>query len=284
MKTGVTSAKGKEVFIGDGLPTVLIGERINPFGKNGIKEALAAGDMEPIRAEALHQTEAGADILNVCVSAFGIDETVVLPRVVRELSALVDVPLCLDSRNPEALEAALQAGCGKPLINSISGEEGVLDKVLLLVKRYDTAVVALATDSAGIPAKPEKRLDVIRRIVDRAEASGIGRERILADCLAESVGINPQAAGITLQTMGMVKEELGLNLVLGASNISFGLPMRKYINTVFLSLAVKGGLDCAIVNVEAVKPFMLAADLLTGRDARARRYTTYCRALKGRTV
>jgi len=282
MKTGVTSAKGKEVVIGEGGPTVLIGERINPFGKNGIKEALAAGDMEPIRAEALRQTEAGADILNVCVSAFGIDETVVLPRVVRELSALVDVPLCLDSRNPEALEAALQAGCGKPLINSISGEEGVLDKILLLVKRYDTAVVALATDSAGIPAKPEKRLDVIRRIVDRAEARGIGREKILADCLAESVGINQQAAGITLQTMGMVKEELGLNLVLGASNISFGLPMRKYINTVFLSLAVKGGLDCAIVNVEAVKPFMLAADLLTGRDARSRRYTTYCRALKGR--
>jgi 5-methyltetrahydrofolate--homocysteine methyltransferase len=280
MKTMVRSVQGKEIIIGDRLPTVLIGERVNPFGKSGIKEALAAGNTELVKAEAARQVAAGADILNVSVNAFGIDERVMLPRVVMEMTGEVDVPFCLESRNPEALEAVLQNGCGTPIINSVTGEDAILDVLLPLVKRYNTAVVALATDSAGIPSQPQRRLEVLRKIVDRAEQMGIGRERIIADCLAESIGINPGAAETTLETMRIVKEDLGLNLVLGASNISFGLPRRSFINTVFLSLAVRAGLDSAIVNVEAVKPYILAADLLTGRDARARRYSTYFRTSK----
>jgi len=284
MKTVVTSPGGQEVVMGDGLPTVLVGERINPFGKGGIKEALTAKDMAPLKMEALRQVEAGADILNVSVGAFGVDETVMLPRVVRELASLVDVPLCLESRNPKALEAALQIGCGIPIINSVTGEEAVLKNLLPLVQQYHTVVIALASDGAGVPAEPEKRLQVAERIVARAEELGISRERILLDCLAESIGINQQAAHTTLRTMRMVKEKLGLKLVLGASNISFALPGRGTVNAVFLGLAISRGLDCAIVNVQAAKPYILAADLLSGRDRYARRHTTYCRGAKARNL
>jgi 5-methyltetrahydrofolate--homocysteine methyltransferase len=239
-----------------------------------------AGNTEPARAEAIRQVEAGADMLLVNVGAFGIDERAMLPRLVKEIADIVDVPLVIESRNPEALSLALETGCGTPLVNSITGEENVLADVLPVVKKYNTPVVVLATDSAGIPSTPEKRLEILKRIVAKTEAMGIGRERIVADCLAESAGINPKAAETTIKTMQLVKAELGLNLVMGASNISFGLPVRSYVNTVFMALVVSAGLDSAIVNVQTVKPYVLAADLLSGRDPRARRYTAYCRSLK----
>ncbi len=280
MKTRVVGPKGKEVFFGDGLPTVLIGERINPFGKSGIKEALLAGDTGPAKKEALSQVAAGADMILINVGAFGIDETVMLPKLVGELVEIVDVPLAIESRNPRALDATLSLGVGTPLVNSITGEENVINDVLPMVQKYNTPVVALATDSAGIPSTPEARLEVLKKIVARAESMGISRDRIVADCLAESVGINPKAAETTIRTMRLVKKELGLNLCMGASNISFGLPVRSYINTVFMALVVNAGLDSAIVNVQTVKPYVLAADLVSGRDSRARRYTAYCRSLK----
>jgi 5-methyltetrahydrofolate--homocysteine methyltransferase len=214
------------------------------------------------------------------VGAFGIDETTVLPKLVAELIEIVDVPFAIESRNPLALDAALALNVGTPLVNSITGEENVINDVLPMVLKYNTPVVALATDSAGIPSTPEARLEVLKRIVARAESMGISRDRIVADCLCESVGINPKAAETTIRTMRLVKEELGLNLCMGASNISFGLPARSYINTVFMALVVNAGLDSAIVNVQTVKPYVLAADLVSGRDNRARRYTAYCRSLK----
>jgi 5-methyltetrahydrofolate--homocysteine methyltransferase len=280
METRLLSPQGKEVVIADNLPTVLIGERINPFGKGPLKEAMISGDMEPIRQEAIKQVEAGADILIISVAAFGIDESATLPRIAKEVIKTVDVPLCLESRNPAALEKALQLGCGKPIISSITGEDSMLEQILPLVRKYNTAFVALASDSAGIPNNAARRLEIITHIVEKAKEAGIGPEDILADCVAESSAVNNMAVIITLETMKMVKQMWGLNLILGASNVSFGLPDRMVINAVFLSLAVQGGLTSAIVNAARMKPYIMAADLLMGRDNRARRYTTYYRKLK----
>jgi 5-methyltetrahydrofolate--homocysteine methyltransferase len=280
MKTYVRSPQGKEVIIGGNLPTVLIGERINPFGKSPIKEALAKGVMEPIREEALKQVEAGADILNVSVNAFGVDEGVILPRVVSEIMKGVDVPFCLESRNPVALEETLKLGCGKPIISSVTGERQVLEGILPLVKKYNTAVIALASDSSGIPKEPLGRVDTIRHIIIQIEEAGILREDILVDCIAESSAVNDQAAIVTLETMKMIKREWGVNLVLGASNVSFGLPNRTVINSVFLAIAIQAGLSCAIVNAAKVRPYVMAADLLLGRDQWARQYIAYHRKLK----
>ncbi len=279
VKTRVSSAT-KEVIIGDNAPTALIGERINPFGKGPVKEALLSGAMEPLREEALKQVEAGADILNVNVNAFGIDESVVFPRVVGEIAKAVDVPLCLESRNPVALDETLGLGCGKPIISSVTGEDHILDEILPLVKKYKTVVIAIASDASGIPKEPSKRFQIIRQIIDRTDKMNIPREDLLVDCIAESSAVNDRAAITTLETMRIVKRELGVNLVLGASNVSFGLPDRTVINSVFLALAVQAGLTCAIVNAAKMKPYLMAADLLLGRDPWARRYVTYHRSLK----
>jgi len=279
MITKLVSPQGKEVLVGDTGPTVLIGEKINPFGKGPIKDALISGDMGPVREEAIKQVEAGADVLIISVAAFGIDEVVTLPKATQAVMEAVDVPICLESRNPVALENALQLGCGKPIISSVTGEAVHLDQLLPLVKKYNTAFVALASDSSGVPNSEARRLEIITDIVEIAGALGIDRDNIIADCVAESSAVNSNAATTTLETMDMVKRLWGLNLVLGASNVSFGLPSRKVINAVFLSLAVSRGLTLAIVNAKLMKPYIMAADLLMGRDNRARRYTTYCRKL-----
>jgi len=279
METRVISPKGKEVIIGDNKPTVLIGEKINPFGKGPIKDALISGDMGPIRDEAVKQVEAGANILIISVAAFGIDEAVILPIAAQSVMEAVDVPLCLESRNPVALENTLSLGCGKPIISSVTGEASHLDQLLPIASKYQTSFVALASDSSGVPSTAEKRVEIIARIVEKARDIGIGIENVIADCVAESSAVNSSAALITLETIEMVRRQWGLNLVLGASNVSFGLPSRTVINAVFLSLAVSRGLTSAIVNAKLMKPYIMAADLLMGRDSRARRYTTYCRNL-----
>jgi 5-methyltetrahydrofolate--homocysteine methyltransferase len=190
-----------------------------------------------------------------------------------------DVPICIESRNPVALEKALQLGCGKPIISSVTGEAIHLDQLLPLVKKYNTTFVALASDSSGVPGTAERRLEIITDIVKKADGLGIDRANIIVDCVAESSAVNSNAATITLEAMDMVKQLWGLNLILGASNVSFGLPSRTVINAVFLSLAVSRGLTLAIVNAKLMKPYIMAADLLMGKDNRARRYTAYCRKL-----
>ena len=283
METRLISHQGKEVIIGEGRPTVLIGERINPFGKGPIKEALLKGEMEPIRLEAGQQAAAGADVLIVSTNAFGVDEPRVFPGVVDEIRRMVDVPLCLESRNPQALSQALSAGLGKPLISSVSGEEATAP-VLALVKEYQTAVVLLASDESGIPKEPSRRVEIIKTLLKRAEALGIPQEDLLVDCVAESSAVNDKAVFTTLETMARIKRELGLNLILGASNVSFGLPKRMVINRAFIALAIQAGLNGAIVDAGKMKPTIMAVDLLLGRDPRARRYTTYCRKLKSASV
>jgi len=276
METILKSAK-KSVVISPERPTVLIGERINPTGKKRLAAALAEGDLDIVRQEAEAQVEAGADVLDVNVGAAGVDEVDLLPRAVRLVMETVDAPVAIDTAGVEALRVALAAHRelapeGKPLINSVNGEEERLQKVLPLVAEYKAAVIGLAMDDEGIPAEPAKRLAIARKIVERAGALGIPPEDILIDCLALTVGADSQAARTTLEAMRMVREELGVNMALGASNVSFGLPEREVINWAFLAMAIQNGVNCPIVDVAKVRPAILAADLLLGRDDYAMRY------------
>jgi 5-methyltetrahydrofolate--homocysteine methyltransferase len=276
MKT-ILKGTGKKLVIEDGRPTVILGERINPTGKKRLAAALVAGDLEIVRQEALAQVEAGADLLDVNVGAAGVDEVGLLPKAVKLVMETVDVPICIDTPNPEALAAALAMHKelnpdGRPLVNSVNGEEASLARVLPLVAEYGTAVIGLCMDDDGIPDTPERRLEVAQKIVGRAEGHGIGREDILIDCLALTVGADSQAGWITLEAMRTVKEELGVNLALGASNVSFGLPDRETINGVFLAMAIARGLNCPIVDAAKVGHYILAADLALGRDDYAMRY------------
>jgi 5-methyltetrahydrofolate--homocysteine methyltransferase len=271
METKVTSVK-KEVVIGGERPTVLIGERINPSGKKRLAAALQAGDLELLRQEAVAQVQAGADILDVNVGLAGLDEVALLPQAVQAVIEAVDVPLCLDSHDPQALAAALKIYRGKPIINSVNGQQAALNEVLPLVKEHGAAVIGLTMDDEGIPQSAERRVAIAHHIVERAAAMGIPREDIIMDCLALSVGTDGQAAQVTLETIRRVRAELGVNQTLGASNISFGLPDRDILNGAFLALAIAAGVTCPTVDVAHVRPVVLATDLVLGRDDYARRY------------
>jgi 5-methyltetrahydrofolate--homocysteine methyltransferase len=267
----------KQVVIGDGLPTAILGERINPTGKKKLAATLVAGDLDIVRQEALAQVEAGAHILDVNVGAAGVDEVELLPKAVKLVLETVDVPIAIDSADGEALAAALKAHQevnpeGRVLINSVNGEEASLARVLPLVAQYGTAVIGLCMDDDGIPETAERRLAVAKKIVDRAAEHGIRKEDLLIDCLALTVGADSQAGWVTLEAILLVKEELGVNMALGASNVSFGLPDRETINGVFLGMAIARGLNCPIVDAAKVGPFILAADLALGRDEYAMRY------------
>lgn len=271
MKTMVSSAT-KEVYIGDDQPTMLIGERINPTGKKKLATALQAGDMELVRREAIAQVQAGADILDVNVGVSGVDETALLPQVVQVVMEAVNVPLSLDSDNCNALEAALKTYRGKPIINSVTGQERSLNEVLPLVKEYGAVVIGLTMDDEGIPQDSDRRVGIAYKIIERAEALGIPREDIIIDCLALTIATDSGAGQVTLQAIRKVKEELGVNQTLGASNISYGLPDRDVLNSAFLALAIAVGVTCPTVDVARVHPAVMAADLLLGRDGYARRY------------
>jgi len=284
METILKSAK-KSVVISSEKPTVLIGERINPTGKKRLAAALVAGNLDIVRQEAEAQVEAGADVLDVNVGAASVDEVDMLPKAVRLVMETVDVPVCIDSADVDALLAALAvhrelAPEGKPLINSVNGEEAHLEQVLPLVAEYKTAVIGPTMDDEGIPDTSEKRLAVARKIVERAEGLGIPREDVVIDCLALTVGADSQAGVVSLGAMRMVREKLGVNLTVGASNISFGLPDREVINWAFLAMAIQNGLNCPIVDAAKVRPAILAADLVMGRDDYAMRYI---KAYKKRT-
>jgi 5-methyltetrahydrofolate--homocysteine methyltransferase len=271
METKVSSAT-KEVVIGSGCPTALIGERINPAGKKKLSEALKAGNMELVQQEALSQVEAGADIIDVNVSMFGVNEVELLPLAVQAVMAVVDVPLCIDSPNPKALEAAIKVYKGKPLLNSVSGEKRSLATVLPLVKEYGAAVIAMTQDDEGIPGDSGRRAKIAHKITEDAEAMGIHREDILFDCLVFAVGADGKSGLVTIEAIQRIKPELGMNVALGASNISFGLPDRALLNNAFVAIAIAAGANCLIVDVAKVRPFVLATDLLLNQDKRARRY------------
>ena len=240
METRVSS-KTKEVIIGDSYPTVLIGERINPAGRKKFQEALKAANLDIVRSEALAQSQAGADILDVGVSTFGVDEVALLPKAVQTVITTVDIPLCLDSTDPKALEAALKIYKGKPLINSVSGEERSLSTVLPLVKEYGAAVIGLVQDDEGIPKDAERRLAIAEKIVERAEKIGIPRENIIIDVETFSVGADPTSGPKVIEAIRQIKAKLGVNITLAVSNVSFGLPDRDLLNNAFVVMSIAAG-------------------------------------------
>jgi len=246
----------------------IIGERINPTGKKLFKEALLRNDIDYILNQALDQIQAGADILDVNVGLPGIDEKEVMVRTIKSLQAVVDVPLQIDSTIPEVLEAALRVYNGKPIVNSVNGEEESLNNVLPLVKKYGAAVVGLTLDKNGIPAKAEERLAIAKKILDRAVSIGIPKEDVYIDCLTLTASAEQAAVMETLKAVNMVKTQLGLKTVLGVSNISFGLPNRELINHIFLTMALTNGLDLAIINpnIEAMTGAIRAYKLLANID------------------
>ena len=276
----ILKGTGKEVVITPGGSIRMIGERINPTGRKKLAAALVAGDLERVSAEAIAQIEEGADIIDVNVGAAGVDEEDMLPKAVQVVGEVVDMPICIDSSNSNALAAALAVCPGRPLVNSVNGEERSLEAILPVVKQYGAAVIGLAMDDDGIPAEPEKRLEVARKIIARAEAIGISREDVIIDCLALTMGADSQAGLVTLTTIQMVREELGVNITLGASNISFGLPDRQGINAGFLAMAAMAGMNCPIVNPRHSRLPLMAADLALGRDDYAMNYLKAYRAMK----
>ena len=271
METRVRSAT-QEVIIGPERPTVIIGERINPAGRKKLAESLKSGDMGMLRTEAAAQTKAGADILEVNVSTFGIDEPALLPRAVEAIMETVDLPLCIDSPDPRALAEALKVYKGKPLLNSVTGEKNSLEKVLPLVREHGTAVIALLQDEEGIPRDAEKRVRIAHKIVNLAASKGIPPEDMVIDCMAFAVGAYPESGKVLLETIHRIGSELGVNMVLGTSNISFGLPRRGLLNDSLVSMAISAGVTCHIADFSRIRPAVLASDLIMGRDPRARRY------------
>lgn len=245
----------------------IIGERINPTGKKLFKEALLRHDIDYILNQALEQINAGADILDVNVGLPGIDEKDMMIDTIKALQAIVDVPLQIDSTIPEVLDAALRIYNGKPIVNSVNGEEESLNNVLPLVKKYGAAVVGLALDKDGIPPKAEDRFKIAKKIMDRAIAIGIPKEDIYIDCLTLTASAEQEGVMETLNALHRVKTELGLKTVLGVSNISFGLPNRVLVNHIFLTMALTNGLDLPIINPNieemtgAVRAYKLLANI-----------------------
>jgi len=268
----VVSSTTRQVVISDARPTVLIGERINPTGKKKLAEALRAGDLEIVRQEALDQVQAKADILDVNVGTTGVDEVALLPQAVRAVTDTVDVPLCIDSSNPRALAAALKTYQGKALVNSVTGQDESLNEVLPVVKEYQAAVIGLTMDEEGIPKSTDRRVSIAHKIIERAEAIGIPREDVIIDCLNMPAAADSQASLTVIQAIGRIKAELGVNMTLGASNISFGLPDRTLLNSAFLAMVIQLGVTCPVVDVAKVRSFVLATDALLGRDTYMKRY------------
>ena len=258
----------------------VVGERINPTGKKRLQQALREGDSGYACAQAVAQAEAGAQVLDVNAGLPGIDEAATLEMLVRELQAVTDLPLQLDSNDPAALERALRIYNGKPIVNSVNGEEKSLKAILPLCKKYGAAVVGLCLDENGIPKTAEGRFAVAKKIVAATDAAGIPRENVYIDCLTLTVSAEQASAAETLKAMELCKRELGVRTVLGVSNISFGLPCRGYMNTTFLTLAMQAGLDLAIMNPNT--PEMMAAvrafRVLTCQDTQC---TDYVQAYAG---
>jgi 5-methyltetrahydrofolate--homocysteine methyltransferase len=282
LETVLTRLKGKSSTIGYGLPLAVIGEKINPTGKKSLTKELLEGDFSKVREYAISQQKAGAHIIDVNVGAAGIDETKILPEAVRIVMEAVDIPLSIDSAQPEAIEAALEVYEGKAIINSVTGEKKSLEAVLPIAKKFNAAVIGLAFDEKGPANDARTRLEIAREILSKTQEFGIAQEDVLIDCLVRPVCVEANAAMVTLQTIRLVNQELRLNTVLGISNVSFGLPDRKNLNAAFLAMAVAEGLTCAIVDptVTEVKKTILAADLISGKDAFASKWIEYYRMNK----
>jgi len=274
------SSQTRTVRIGPDRPFVIIGERINPTGRKRLAAEMAAGDYSRVEADAMVQVAAGAQVLDVNAGIPLADEPAILAEAIRRVQAVVDVPLSIDSSVVAALEAGLAAYRGKPLLNSVTGEEERLERILPLVKKYSCSVIGISNDETGISEDPDKRFEIAKKIVQRAEDHGIPREDVLIDPLVMPVGAVRYAGRSVFRIIRRCIEELGVNTCCGASNVSFGLPGRPQLNAAFLSMAISAGLPCAITNPleEEIKMAILAADVMMGNDEHC---MTWLRANRG---
>jgi 5-methyltetrahydrofolate--homocysteine methyltransferase len=264
----IVSSKTKTVRIGPDRPFTTIGERINPTGRKALGREMAAGNFERVVSDAIAQVEAGAHMLDVNAGIPLADEPAILAQAIRIVQSVIDVPLSIDSSIVAALESGLSAYEGKPLVNSVTGEDERLETVLPLVKKYGAAVIGIANDETGISEDPDVRFAVAKKIVERAMDHGIPRQDVLIDPLVMPIGAVRYAGRQVWQIIRRCREELGVNTCCGASNISFGLPCRPPLNATFLAMAIGAGLTSAITNPieHEIKQAIMAADVMTGND------------------
>lgn len=267
MHTVVQSAS-KTVTIGHDQPFVIIGERINPTGRKKFQELLRAGDLSTIAVDVEAQVKGGADMLDVNMGVPLTDEPALLSKAIKMIQGITDLPICIDSSVIEALQAGLEAYEGKALVNSMTGEDDRMDLILPLIKKHNAAIIALPNDEIGIPATAAERIVITEKIIRAVEKHGISLDNLVIDPLAMTVGADPEAVKITLETIHLIREKWGLNMTLGASNISFGLPNRHALNAAFLPAAMSHGLTCAVMDARtpAINEAVRAADLLLGMD------------------
>lgn len=274
MKT-VLRGRSKEVVIDTEGPVVIIGESINPTRRKKLVSTLQEGNFDFVVHLAETQINAGADLLDINVGFPGVDDIKLLPETVKVLQDNFDIPLCLDSPNPKAIEAALKVASGKCLINSVNGEEKSLAALLPVAKEYGAAIIGLCMDDDGITHDPQKRLAIAEKIIERAVRSGIKAQDVIIDPLAMAVSADPEACKVTLETIRLIHQKLGHNITMGASNISFGLPDRESLNAAFMALSIYNGLTCPIANPEKIAAAVRATDLVLGRDDFALRFIEY---------
>ncbi len=273
----VLKSASKDVTIGIDKPFVMIGEKINPTGNKKLAAALQEGNLDAVRKLAERQVAWGADVLDVNVGVPGLDEVQMIAKVVEIVSQAVDVPLCIDSGKAEILAAGLKAAPGKPLVNSVNAEEKQLANILPVVKERGAAVIGLTIDDNGIPKTPEDRVAAADKIIQRAVQMGIPIEDIVIDPLVMTVGSDSKAALVTLHTIELLRKEFGVNINLGASNVSFGRPDRLTVNQAFLALGIQAGATCSITDPIKLGATVRASDLLLGRDGFSMRYIKYFR-------
>jgi 5-methyltetrahydrofolate--homocysteine methyltransferase len=260
-------SRAKTVVIGHDRPFCVIGERINPTGRKAFAEELRGGDLSTVARDAVAQVAAGADMLDVNAGIPLVDEPELLKGMLGTVAGATDAPICIDSSVIEALEAGLSVYEGKALVNSVTGEDDRLEEILPLVARHGAAVIGLANDETGIPETPQQRLEIARKIVSAAGDHGIPAEDVVIDPLAMTVGAATDAVTVTLETIRLIRDELGVNMCLGASNVSFGLPRRHALNAAFLPMAMAAGLTSAIMScADEVVSAVRASDVLLGHD------------------
>lgn len=274
MKTFL-SGKTREVIIDTNGPVVIIGECINPTRRKKLVSSLQEMNFDYVLELAESQIKAGADVLDVNVGFPGVDDVMLLAETVKVLQGKFDIPICLDSPNPRAIEAALKVASGKCLINSVNGEEESMKVLLPIAKEYGAAIIGLCMDDEGITHNPEKRLAIAGKILERAVKTGIKEENVIIDPLVMAVSADPLACVVTLETIRLIHQKLGLNITQGASNISFGLPNREVLNSAFMTLAIMNGLTCPIANPEKITAVVRATDLILGRDDYAIRFVEH---------
>ena len=267
MHTVVQSAS-KTVTLGHDQPFVIIGERINPTGRKKFQELLRAGDLSTIAVDVESQIKGGADMLDVNMGVPLTDEPALLSKAIKMIQGITDLPICIDSSVIEALQAGLEAYEGKALVNSMTGEDDRMELILPLIKKHNAAIIALPNDEIGIPATAAERIVITEKIIRAVEKHGISLDNLVIDPLAMTVGADPEAVKITLETIHLIREKFGLNMTLGASNISFGLPNRHALNAAFLPAAMSHGLTCAVMDARtpSINEAVRAADLLLGMD------------------